>query len=89
MKAGDDAEIRPSRLLVQQLSGNARPSRAYGILFRETVATVGPQPSSTSAIFSFPPIMNDQLLAGGGYDDSASGSPKRKKIRAKYAPKAW
>lgn len=33
--------------------------------------------------------MNDSLSATGRIDDDAPGSPKRKKVRAKYAPKAW
>jgi hypothetical protein len=33
--------------------------------------------------------MNEQPSPGFRMDDDAPGSPKRKKVRAKYAPKAW
>jgi hypothetical protein len=62
---------------------------ARGLAVPSVLTSNAPSTSSPRDISTNPPVMNDQLSAAGSFDDGSSGSPKRKKVRAKYAPKAW
>jgi hypothetical protein len=46
-------------------------------------------PAALGARLTSSTVMDEQLSVGGKNEDDASGSPKRKKVRSKYASRAW